>query len=306
MNIPVFNTNEVRRTREKRFSVPRRALFDIRQQLMAETSSGDSTNDDLLSGLESGDRTSGKYEGGFKTWECAVDLAGYVAHVMGQYDEDEMLHIIELGAGSGIPTLTVLRNVLEKRKISRSEPWGKVQFTLCDYNEDVLRLATVPNLLLGWCKAFGRISTFSGLANDSTEADLDDIDENLLAQFVTDCQARNTTFGFVSGAWGKGFLDLVCSTNETAMKTLILASETIYSPLSLNLFIATVLALLGSAERGSKALIAAKEIYFGVGGGVDDFILEVQRQGGQVLKVLDVRDEGIGRVIFEVTLPDVH
>jgi protein-histidine N-methyltransferase len=41
---------------------------------MAEDSAGHD-NEQLISGIEKGDITPNFYEGGFKTWECALDLA---------------------------------------------------------------------------------------------------------------------------------------------------------------------------------------------------------------------------------------
>lgn len=58
--------------------IPRREVFDIRAQLMAESDADHNDNDELLSGLEKGDITPAVYEGGFKTWECALDLAKLV------------------------------------------------------------------------------------------------------------------------------------------------------------------------------------------------------------------------------------
>lgn len=57
----------------------RREVFDIRTQLMAEDSAGQDSNEDLIAGLEEGDIKPNFYEGGFKTWECALDLARLVA-----------------------------------------------------------------------------------------------------------------------------------------------------------------------------------------------------------------------------------
>jgi len=63
-------------------------------QLMAEANPEENQNDKLLSGLDAGDLASGQYEGGFKTWECAIDLAKEVAslRLQGKW------HVIELGA----------------------------------------------------------------------------------------------------------------------------------------------------------------------------------------------------------------
>ncbi|KAL8891738.1 MAG: hypothetical protein Q9215_001276 [Flavoplaca cf. flavocitrina] len=54
----------------------RRELFDIRAQLMAEDTALD---DSSAAGLSMDDIKPNVYEGGFKTWECSVDLARYLA-----------------------------------------------------------------------------------------------------------------------------------------------------------------------------------------------------------------------------------
>lgn len=58
--------------------IARREIFDIRTQLMAEDNEGHD-NEELISGLEEGDLKPNFYEGGFKTWECALDLAKLVS-----------------------------------------------------------------------------------------------------------------------------------------------------------------------------------------------------------------------------------
>ena len=58
--------------------IARREIFDIRTQLMAEDNEGHD-NAELISGLEEGDLKPNFYEGGFKTWECALDLAKLVS-----------------------------------------------------------------------------------------------------------------------------------------------------------------------------------------------------------------------------------
>lgn len=49
--------------------LPRRELWDVRVQLMAEDDGGDPKP-----GLGNHDVKTGVYEGGFKSWECSVDL----------------------------------------------------------------------------------------------------------------------------------------------------------------------------------------------------------------------------------------
>lgn len=60
-------------------TIPRREVFDIRAQLMAEDDADTNENAELISGLEKGDLKPTVYEGGLKTWECAIDLAKLVA-----------------------------------------------------------------------------------------------------------------------------------------------------------------------------------------------------------------------------------
>lgn len=75
---------------EKKVTIARREVFDIRAQLMAEDSAEHEQreNEELISGLEQGDIKPNFYEGGFKTWECALDLARLVVDDHGGLDKD--------------------------------------------------------------------------------------------------------------------------------------------------------------------------------------------------------------------------
>lgn len=65
----------------------------------------DENNEELIAGLEKGDIKPNFYEGGFKTWECAVDLAKVLV------DTDELAastatgdrHIIEVCTPTYLP-----------------------------------------------------------------------------------------------------------------------------------------------------------------------------------------------------------
>lgn len=153
-------------------------------------------------------------------------------------------------------------------------------------------------------------------------------------------RARGLSLSFISGAWSQGFVDLALpKSSETSLcaagtaeiggkwiisKVLILASETIYSPSYLLSFAETLTALMrratsvdpggdsinndgdGNGMAASRALIAAKKIYFGVGGGVQEF-LEVLRSvpGGERLKIdehVDIEGDGVERVILDVQI----
>lgn len=58
--------------------IPRRELWDVRVQLMAEDE-GASGGDGIEPGLGSHDVKTGIYEGGFKSWESSVDMVKVLA-----------------------------------------------------------------------------------------------------------------------------------------------------------------------------------------------------------------------------------
>lgn len=135
-----------------------------------------------------------------------------------------------------------------------------------------------------------------------------------LPNFKDNLSKHDVDISTISGAWGHKFVELVgsqafpglssTSYPKIRQETLILASETIYSPSTMNSFVSTLLGLLEAAEaqgRTAKALIAAKKVYFGIGGGVDDFVATLQENGGQASIVWELEDEGVDRVILEVT-----
>jgi len=309
--------------------IPRRSLFDIRQQLMHESDPVDESSEvtrtsSLLSGLETGDLSTGIYEGGFKTWECAVDLASFVSWKVDSgssflssgaftFEEEEEgmqgggWRVVELGAGSAVPCLVLLRRVLEERRRMGGASRGTVRFTLCDYNEDVLRLCTAVNVFLTVVLTVG---LEDGLSEEEEEDDLE-VDEDLVGECLETLQDANIEVDFVSGAWGNEFLELLKEPGERAGESdmekigeevLVLASETIYEPRSLDVFSKTVVDILSlSLDKGkAEAYVAAKKVYFGVGGGVAEFEEEIRKVGGKTKTVLDVKGAGVGRVVLEV------
>lgn len=280
--------------------IPRRSLFDIRQQLMAESDPSNTEDEtvNLLSGLETGDLTSGIYEGGFKTWECAVDLAGFVSGSL-EYAGTRPVHVIELGAGSAVPALVLLSELLKERlRGKKHDQMGKVKFTLCDYNEDVLRLGTAMNVYL---LATSAMQEEDGLDGYEDEGDIY-VDEDDVEMVLNMFEDVGVQVEFVSGAWGQEFVQLVNrDDNMKDARLLLLASETIYSPGSLGVFSRTVLDILKFSKEEKRAYIAAKKVYFGVGGGVQEFEEEVGKLGGKLKTVLDVRSAGVGRVILEMS-----
>lgn len=111
----------------------------------------------------------------------------------------------------------------------------------------------------------------------------------------------------ISGSWSKAFIDLLVPFRDSPwpsrIETVFLASETIYSPDSIHAFTRVLLKALRSAEKThdrGRGLVAAKRIYFGVGGGVDEFLKVLNELGGKGATVWESKDNGVGRVIIEV------
>ncbi|KAJ6013990.1 hypothetical protein N7540_008581 [Penicillium herquei] len=294
--------------------IGRREVIDIRTQLMAEDTA-DHENEELIAGIEEGDLKPNFYEGGFKTWECSLDLAKLVAgentitEPLG--DSQTNIHTIELGSGTAVPSLTLFAHILNQTESSEgSEPSKRILFTFADYNDAVLRLVTLPNLLLTWYinrKEATLTPEEQGPAQVQQEEELD-ITPELISEFKSDLIRRGITFDFISGAWSPEFVDLVFSARAAGeYKTLLLASETIYSPASLKAFSETLLDLVRRSSTDStksRAMIAAKKVYFGVGGGVDEFLAVLKEVAASELQVeqrVDVQSEGVGRVVLEVT-----
>ncbi|KPI45041.1 Histidine protein methyltransferase 1 [Cyphellophora attinorum] len=259
-------------------NVLRRSLVDIRAQLMAEASEAND-NDHLIENLNAGDLSK------------HAQLS------------NEPTHVIELGAGSAIPSLTVLK--------LRPKAGPKLHLTLADYNADVLKLCTAPNTFLHLCPP--KDAPQRGALNLGHEYDYDLEEVQPQLNGIEDVLAeQHLSVDFVSGGWGKQFVDLVTSLepsnsgSDAQLKRLILATETIYSPDTLPVFTSTLLSLLRQARSGSRALVAAKQIYFGVGGGVAEFERELKTQdaNAQLKSVWQCPyKDTVGRVILEVTLP---
>lgn len=213
-----------------------------------------------------------------------------------------------------MPSLALLNRFLLQPAPSEP-PARKIHFTLADYNSPVLRLVTLPNILLLWC-------LISGIAIPAEGADEEGNDLEVTPEVIEDFKLalskRGISLDFISGSWCPAFVDTVfqsglqdISSSTRPRKTLVLASETIYSPASLHPFSETLVSLLRRGEdsmesrTNAQAFVAAKRVYFGVGGGVDEFLDSLSKVGENTAKVngkFDVEDGGVGRVILDVGL----
>lgn len=261
----------------------RRELYDVKHQLMSEDNL--SATDEILLGTTNEDLKIATYEGGLKAWECMLDLVKVLeSHPWAQGDT------IELGCGQGLPAIYLIQRLLN------SGNSGKV--TLADYNESVLGLVTAPNVLLNLCN-FLSVEELSSLQTvevdeasgqtrvgdgelDVTPALVDRIEE-LLKQ-------KGVEVDFISGAWSPEFVRLA------GQHSLVLASETIYSLDTLPVFTDTMLNI-----ASGDILVAAKKVYFGVGGGIHEFESLLAARGLADEVVVDVEDAGVARGVWKVT-----
>lgn len=174
-------------------------------------------------------------------------------------------------------------------------------FTLADYNTSVLRLVTIPNILLTWAK-----TTSSDSPNplvSSSDGDLE-ITPELLSSFKSSLAEMGLTLSLVSGAWSSRLAELIPT--APSMSLLVLASETIYSPTSLSSFTETLVDILQRVKMG-KAMMGAKKMYFGVGGSVDTFKEECARRNAVAYEIDNhgvegLDGHGVRRCLLEVQM----
>ncbi|KPM39966.1 hypothetical protein AK830_g6590 [Neonectria ditissima] len=279
--------------------IPRRELWDVRVQLMAEEE--DISGQAAAEGLGSHDVKTGVYEGGFKSWESSVDLVKVLtANDCVSALLQAPVRVIELGCGTALPSVALFQWAMalssERRPLS---------LVLADYNPTVLQLVTLPNFILAWALKNPLTPALQGAFSIEGEVELG---PDVLAAFQEYLQASNITLSFVSGAWSKEFVNLLYTLptgDGHPANSLLLGSETIYSPFALEAFTETVFAIL-ERERGTQgceaaAYISAKRLYFGVGGSLDDFVAKARGKGA-VVDPMREETEGVRRGVVRCIL----
>jgi protein-histidine N-methyltransferase len=210
----------------------------------------------------------------------------------------------KLGCGTAIPSLVLFHYAITEGLT--------IYFTLTDYNASVLRLVTVPNLLLTWASTLPATEApFSAespntLAGPEDNADLD-ITPELCDAFATALSSQGITLNLISGSWSPAepFLSLIPTAPE--MNILVLASETIYSPAALSTFADALTGILKQVRMG-KGMVAAKKVYFGVGGSVDAFKIECRERKAVAYEIenhgvdLGENKGGVRRSLVEIQM----
>ena len=225
-------------------------------------------------------------------------------------------HVLQLGCGTALPSLALFQWAMAERKrksAAGQESSAPLVITLADYNPSVLYLVTLPNFLLAWALEQRGELTILEEAFTSCEGELE-ITPEVLAAFTDFLSSSNITLSFLSGAWSPEFVDLLYSSSVIPAslsesgnsQTLVIGAETIYSPFALESFMITLLSILERERRNrpngyTAAIIAAKKLYFGVGGSLDDFV-DKMRTNGAVVDTLREETEGVRRGVVKCLL----
>ncbi|KAF9073097.1 hypothetical protein BDP27DRAFT_1319385 [Rhodocollybia butyracea] len=313
------------------YHLARRDLFDARFQVISEDQDSSSGFADVASNKERlrfldtpSDLVPGVYEGGLKTWECSLDLVDYLDSNLEEKDLRGK-RVLELGCGTGVPSLYLLQKMFSSPSTS-----SKTEMCLQDYNPSTLELVTFPNVLLAWYMSPASISFRNSQSSSDPEAE-DAVEYPLLDPtttgdlpitsvlkdaFVRSLKEYGLELRFFGGSW-KSFK------HDSTRFDIVLTSETIYRTESVPELIdvmwnATHRRSSSISEHLSKVtisepaapliLVAAKVFYFGVGGGVDEFVGAVRKwvenhQGSRYehdVKTVWEKNDGVGRRIVRV------
>lgn len=157
---------------------------------------------------------------------------------------------------------------------------------------------TFPNLFLAW---------YFSPSNTSQDADSGEVelDDDIIDSFKHTLEARRISLRFFSGPW-QGLDDIgALSTPPKDKPDVVITSETIYSLDTLPVLVDTLRASsLRENQKGNESkkeqdticLVAAKVLYFGVGGGLSAFEDQVSRRGGRCETIWRTT-KGVGRVV---------
>lgn len=278
LSVCLQTLNNVRLTFEQFFTPEtntplfRRELFDIKHQLMMNDQDSDEIKNELDI-ITNEDLKKNVYEGGLKSWECSIDLVdSFTSNNILNLDFQNTKYVIELGCGTALPSEYIFAQYIQSGLTSG------IHFILTDYNISVLKLASLPNLIITWAKLTLSEEEWTSLQrchNENIPVVGDELllTDSLLDTFYNDMQRRNIKIDLISGSWGRQFNNLLYSLtgNNVSGHVLTITSETIYQPENLPLISETLIDLRNTFASESHILVAAKDIYFGVGGSILDF-----------------------------------
>jgi predicted nicotinamide N-methyase len=231
--------------------------------------------------LDEQDVVKSVYEGGFKLWECALDVMRYLCielskqHAETPTQSMNGLNVLELGCGHGLPSLFAIR-------------CGANHVVMQDLNREVLTNLTVPN----------------AIRNSVADMKQASSSQVIHASSITDRAS------FVVGDWRNADISSAIAapvqahTNNhdesLAQFDLILTSDTLYSLDTSKALLQQITNLL---KPSGRALVAAKRFYFGVGGSTTDFMELVESYAALECQVVRVFADGSSNIreIVQVT-----
>jgi protein-histidine N-methyltransferase len=203
----------------------------------------------------------GVYEGGFKLWECAVDLIDFLSSSPSPLQPPSFRSVLELGCGAGFPGLYCL---LRGRSSSPPLPPSEQPcVTFQDLNWEVLQHLTAPTIAANLQQQHNSSSSSSSPAQHAA-ASSSSSSSSSAAPLLSPSQLLSlvsSRCSFISGDWRHPSL---LSLLPAASFSLILSSDTLYDADSIPALLTVVRHCL---QPGGVALIASKRFYFGVGGG---------------------------------------
>lgn len=246
-------------------AVFRRQIFDIKHQIMVEDedSSSNAIHEILIGTNGDLDLKKNVYEGGFKLWECSYDLVDCIETLWSENQLSSFECFFELGCGTALPSCYLLSKIL-----SSSAKTSFKKLILSDFNSEVLRLVTIPNMVVSWVLTL-EPEVVQQFMDPNIPLNNDELilTPSLLAEFVKVLKENDLEILLVHGSWGTTFCDLITSYKPD----FILTSETIYSLETLPIVLDMLLHFL-EKRQSYMALVAAKEYYFGVGGSIIEFM----------------------------------
>lgn len=307
------------------------------------------------------DLVPGVYEGGFKTWECSLDLIRYfdrsgfnLSQALKDPNRQETIRVLEIGCGTALPTVWLLFKLFydllvedqstvetetEQEDSNQSNHHHQLEFHLQDFNQEgkpfflmslqpsfhlrsykikplilthtpvrfkVLYLLTFPNIILAFHQASQLASRSSHTKPEpsSTESESSgdlELTIDLRSSFIQFLTRHHLHLRFFHGPWSSFLLQPSPITFHW-----VYSSETIYSPKTLNSLIE--LFTRATLSPLTHLLVAAKSVYFGVGGSTFEFMKIVKATGGEVTRLWPKESDepdsmGVGRTIMSVGWP---
>ncbi|WWC68870.1 uncharacterized protein I206_102806 [Kwoniella pini CBS 10737] len=278
----------------------------------------------------------GLYEGGLKSWEGGVDLVEVINSIGDDQKVAEWAsgsRILEVGCGTALPTLYILRSIFASSLNS-----NKTILHMQDYNSLVLSLVTLPNLILTALPFLPTEALHVPTEEEDLEDVLPDLENAgqfiitpiLINAFKQLLKEKNIELKFTFGDW-RGLANDLKIQNEGY--DLVLTAETIYAEDNNSSLLGVLKEAINKrssqdekqihketinledslgdlkvddewknplSERGNGfVLVAAKVLYFGVGGGLTAFLNRVEENKGWWKDVKEWT-KGVGRKVVQV------